>query len=211
MLVERVAEPRPVDEPTRRRRRYGWWPLAAVPLAVALVTGATYAATYDPLSEGGLSAFAEVESVESDDGSSRFVLPYRDRVEVFGVLSVRNDGRWPVRVERVGKPSHPGWSGLVQHKPDRNGLRAQDGTKTPFAPFTLGAGDEQMVLVSLWLDNCESNATGLSVTTVGVPVRYRAFGMADTKVIPLRIPWEVRLVPGSRCPREQVAGPGGAK
>jgi hypothetical protein len=191
---------------TRRR----WTALAALGLVLALGAGGTaYATAYRPLAYGAMSGVEGAELVEDEWADEpRYVLPYRDRQVTRALLSLRNDGRWAVRVERVGTPlgTPRFWRGLLDVRPDRNGLNPPNEyayADSPFEPFTLEPGEERTVAVALWTDNCEHSVPGSEMTVSGVPVRFRAFGMARTQYVPLETPWSV--VAPRRCPRPPAA------
>lgn len=183
--------------------------LGAVAIGLVAVGSATaYTSTYQPLEHGGGSGFPGARLTGSfADEDERWVLPYRDRTLVRALVSIRNRGRWPVRVERVGEPHDAPWHGLMDFRPDKNVLHPPNvygGDGPAFTPFTLRPDEERAVSVGLWLDHCEHNGVDVSMTFPEVPVRYRAFGMAHTTWLPLSSPWEVHYAKASQCPRPAV-------
>jgi hypothetical protein len=179
---------------------------AAAFAVVAAGCATTYAATYDPIEHGNGGGFLGARTAGSGD-DERSVVTYRDRTMVHGLMSLSNDGRWPVRVERVGESHDAYWHGLLDFRPDENVLHPPNvygGPGPAFTPFTLRPGEERAVSVAMWLDNCEHNGVGGSMSFPEVAVRYRAFGMTHTTWVRLPTPWEVRYATASQCPRPAV-------
>lgn len=178
--------------------------LGALALGLVAAGSATaYTSNYDPIEYGTTSGFPAARRAGSFD-DERWVVPYRDRTLVRALLTIRNGGRWPVRIERVGESRGAHWHGLLDYRPAENLLHPPDdygGDGAVFTPFTLRPDEERAVSVALWLDHCEHNGVGGSMTFPEVPVRYRALGMAHTTWLPLREPWEVRYAKASQCPR----------
>lgn len=175
---------------------------------VAAGSATAYTSNYQPLEHGSAGGFPGARTVGSfADGDERWVMTYRDRTLVRALVSIRNSGRWPVRVERVGEAHGADWHGLVDFRPDKNVLHPPNvygGQGDAFTPFTLRPGEERAVSVALWLDHCERNGVGGSMTFPEVPVRYRALGMAHRTWLPLREPWEVHYAKAAQCPRPAV-------
>jgi hypothetical protein len=162
---------------------------------------------------GGVASSASVRRplVHGSVGDTTDEAPYEDRTLVHRLLSLRNEGRFDVRVERVGAAPEvdpeSAWHGLVAVRPDQNVLNppnvhARSGP--PFQPFTLAPGEERTVAVALWLDNCEHNAPGSSMAVTEVPVRFRALGLTRTTEISLSTPWGVTVPRSYECPRPPV-------
>lgn len=182
-------------------------PLVAIALGVVLTTSTGIAAVRSSYGTLGFGSGSGLEGRGTTvAGGEGFVRLYADRTVVRGILSIRNNGRWPVRVEKVGTDPDEHWHGLVAYRPDLNvlnppNLYAYDGPA--FVPFTLAAGEERPVSVALWMDNCEHNAPGVSNTIDTVPVRYRVGGMVRTTWIELADPWTI-TTDGVRCPRPRA-------
>lgn len=197
----RLPESAPRARAGRRWRR--WLLVAGGVVVVALVAAATYVSRLQPLAEGAITGLEDSRPPTDDDG---FLVTYRDRTLTRGLLSLRNDGRVAVRVERVGaaRVAEGGeWHGLVDFRPERNGLNPPDDNAydaPPFRAFTLRPGEGRSVSVALWLDNCEHNGPGTTMTLTAVPVTYRVFGMRRTQLVRLGTPWSV-TAPAASCPR----------
>ncbi|HWL35380.1 MAG TPA: hypothetical protein VNQ77_04240 [Frankiaceae bacterium] len=182
--------------------------LGALALGLVAAGSATaYTSIYQPLDEGGGSGFRESRATDGFGEHEPWVVPYRDRKLVRAIFSLRNNGRWPVRVERVGRSNDPDWHGLLDFRPDENMLNppnVYDYEGPAFTPFTLRPDEERSMSVALWLDHCEFHSAGGSMTFSEVPVRYRAFGMAHTAWIELEKPFEIVYEKASQCPRPAV-------
>jgi hypothetical protein len=186
-----------------RRRR---WYLAAAALALLVAGGvASYGSVYQPLVVGSISGL----DGDQLDRNDRMVIRYHDGTLTHGLLALRNDGRWPVRVERVGEPPGPQSQGLVELRPESNVLNPPNANAyagPPFEPFTLRPGEVRAVAVGLWLDHCEFHPVGAHVTVTEVRVRFRAFGMARTAAVRLSDGgWTVRVDQAATCPRPPAA------
>jgi hypothetical protein len=169
-----------------------------------LVTG--YDDVVRPLRDGSVSGLqGSLDPGEMPDNDPwTIVLPYRDHVLVHGLVSLRNAGRLPVRVERVGEPPEAGEDDIAAFRPEENvlnGPNLYDYDGPSFRPFTLGPGDERAVSVALWLDHCETMSPDSFVRIETIPVRVRVLGFAHTQEITMSDPWTVAFSPDTDCPR----------
>jgi hypothetical protein len=134
--------------------------------AVAVAAAAAYAyldRLYRPLAAGSVST-AQTP-------------PYADGAQFTYNLSIRNEGRLPVRLVDVPL-GDPELDGLIV--PTGVRLRDEIGNERPFRPLTLDHGEEAWVRVRARFDHCERFVPGSSYTIVGHRVRYRVARIVET-------------------------------
>ena len=198
-----TAEPRWRPRLTRRTALVA----GAVLIAIAGIVFLTIPTWYRPLEEGSASGLHGGRDIDDDAFGDRFVIGYEDRTYAYGLLSLYNDGRFPLRIERVGNDREEFMHSLVEIDPERTLLPPPNvyGVEgAPFTPFTLDAGEERAVGVALWMDDCEFNGSGAFAAIGSVPVRYRILGMARTEWVDMRTPWTVHAP--EVCPRPRDLG-----
>jgi hypothetical protein len=174
--------------PPARRRRFGRWVLAAVVL-VLVVSGVSYATTYQPLVRGDFGLGPKFENAKLPDPSSR-VLPYIVGAPVLWGFSIRNGGPLPVTVNGVEWRTSKGPLGNVSFLVTRGDLsvaREIPGALDPMHPFTLAHGEQAMIVLRAVLSGCTVPPVGVGRNTIGVyslSVDFRALGISHTTTIP---------------------------
>lgn len=197
-LQERTEQERQAAREAARPRRRRILAAVAVPL-LAVVAGASYVGTYDPLSNGGgvlaagrdpgdfaLRADLRQDSLFGGDFSAGAVDPPAG--SRFGVaFGLANDGRFAVEVVDVrlslGDPYFT--------EPIAFTSQARGGSGMPYAPletFSLAPGRARDVGVSYRLPGCPDGPTVPSagaVTFPSVMVTWRFLGVTRTTDVPL--------------------------
>ena len=202
-LQERSRTQLPDAQPARRRR----WPFILFgALVVSLIVAGSYVANYQPLEMG--SSFAPGPDYLATNVEPSYVetttipLKYRDRATTSFGLTIRNRGPWGVTVTGV-EPSSGSLLDVAGGRlnPDPSAVSAELSETEDFYPFSLGTGQERLIVVVARFGNCENYLSpGGTTTMVQVFVRYRVLGISHTAHIDLRRGLVVETPPDSDCP-----------
>lgn len=141
------------------------------------VTAVVLAGRYQPVHAGSTSA-----------------RPLAEEGRAFGI-SIRNDGRFTLRVASVDVPD--GMRALLALRGQPTGI----GPRVPFRPFELKAGEERFVWTLTTLPFCARPlpASAAYSTIVSQIVHYKVFGLAKTAEVPLYTPVRMLLPPAGPC------------
>ncbi len=181
-----LTQPAPVlDEhsfrpPPERRRR----PIRVALIVLLLASGAlTWVARYEPLAPGSWFDVhgTEVTFPRTYGGSSVAVLTYEADARFDYAFTLRNAGPVAVTVTGVEIDLVPedDWAivelGVELTEPG-TGIAAES-TRRPFEAFTLGSGDQQMVVVNARFNPCTRIARGALMRFDSQTVHTRVFGI----------------------------------
>ena len=174
-------------------------------IAAAVAGGAVaWLLRYQPLHQVGdlqASSDLQVVLVEEFEGSGAHIAQYVDGGYVTYAFVVRNAGPVAVTVTDVPLPPQaqrrllqPVGAGLAgeQDVPDARSMRA-------FAPFRLGAGERQQVVIHARFDNCEYYTERAIEMIDTQHVAFRVAGMARTATVAFERPLLVRSPTIQRC------------
>ena len=176
-------------------------------LAALVAGGAGVLVRYQPLRTGSSSQSPQgskgVDSTDSSDGRTTYLVQYQDgRTASYG-FSIRNDGRWGITVVGFGGSEQTG--GLLDHfvyRMSDTGFTVDEGA---FKPFALGPGKERSIIVMATFANCESYIALAGVIYDHVTVRYKTLGIERTTEVPFGIKVEVVSPANANCPRPRAA------
>lgn len=183
-------------EPTKRRR----WPIvvASVLIVIVAIGAALYVAAshYQPLAQTLNGEYGS--EVTSSDGSLAINHPYGTnsvnwtepsgsfRVEV--IVTINNDQRFPVTIDKVLAPPNPSGNTNVQtffdSTPTKAGAYGFKGGPA-FKPTTL-ASEGQLQVVLHWTQQCVPRSAASGETTyTSVPVTFTFEGFHHTVNVPI--------------------------
>jgi hypothetical protein len=176
-----IQSPAPVP-----RRHFGRWIVAA--LVIALVTtGVSYVATYQPLTRGSFGLGPEFENAKLPN-SATGAFPYIDGAAILWGFSIVNDGPLPVTVTGVEWAKSVGPLGNVsfqvsKENPVSTGIGPGSSFLMPMHPFTLGHGQQRMIVLRAVLSGCTVPPVGVGrnfVVVNSLIVDYKALGVSHT-------------------------------
>ncbi len=166
----------------------------ALLVAVGAVAAAVaWASSYQPLGPGstGMSPV-----VSSEGALIETVAPFRNRKPFQIRFSVRNSGRFAVRILDV--PLEGGLPFIARKFTARSDERGT-GPPVPFHAFTLEPRRERLIVLRGRYANCTSWVAGTSVGYEAMPVRARFLRWTHTVFVKLFTPLVIRM-PAHRSP-----------
>lgn len=160
--------------------------IAVVLVAVAglLAAAVAWASRYQPLVTGSTS----LSPIPSQDGAlGEMVAPYRNGKPFQYGFSIRNDGRFSVRILAVPLDQRflPFRFRVFAEPSGSHGVGAHP---HPFRPFTLSPGSEWLIVLRGRYANCHDYAAGTSSGFDAMPVRARFLLWTHTVFVPLGAP-----------------------
>ena len=168
--------------------------LVVLAVAASIGVGVAWARSYEPLTTGS-TGLNPIPSHQGPVGET--VAAYRDGKPFQIGFSIRNDGRFAVRVVSVPVASVAGpftvRAYVVPSETD-DAARA-----VAFRPFTLEPHHERLVVLRGTYSHCHSLASGASITILSLPVRARFALWTRTVWIALTDPVVIRM-PAHRSP-----------
>lgn len=169
--------------------------LALLAVAAALAAAVAWARSYQPLLKGS-SGLSPVASRQGALGET--VAVFRDgRPFQFGV-SVRNNGRFPVRILQIAPLLRSSqWPFVV--RPFLSSTRIVGKPASAFHPFTLEPGHEREIIFRGTYANCDKYSVNSGVTLVSWPVRYRFLFWTHTVQVPLQDPIVINMPKRNPC------------
>jgi len=167
--------------------------LGFVALAAAVAATVTWAGRFQPVTTGTTG----VHPVVSSQGAlGEMVAPFRNGKPFQVGFSVRNSGRFAVRILDVPLTGfHPFAVRKFTARSDERGTRQP----VPFQPFTLEPGRERLIVLRGRYANCHNWVAGSSVGYVAMPVRMRFLRWTHTVYVKLFTPLVIRM-PAHRSP-----------
>lgn len=173
------------NESFRRRRMFRYVPVLFPPV---LVVAALLLAPYQPLSQTGdvqPGADMQAVTVEGFNETGVHLVKYEHGDTVTYAFTIRNTGPVGITVTGVPLPDH-GERRLLQ--PVAAGFPAghsDSGSEMlPFEPFSLGAGEEQQIILQGRFDNCEYYTERAIEVVDGQTIQFRVAGVTRTATVP---------------------------
>lgn len=195
-------------EESQKRRR---WPIVVVSVViVVLAIGAVLfvaARNYQPLSQSlngeyGSQIISSNGTLATNRVAGTSAIVWTEpsgsfRVEV--VVTLNNDRRFPVTIDKVLAPPNPSGTSDVHvyfdSKPGSPGAYGFKGGPS-FKPTTLASGG-QLVLVEHWIQECVPTSAASSTTTyMNLPVEYTFVSFHRTVTVPIKT---LTIAPRSTC------------
>lgn len=167
--------------------------VALVALGAAVAATVTWAGSYQPVTGG---ATGMNPRVSSQGALGEIVAPFRNGKPFQVGFSVRNSGRFAVRILDMPLTGfHPFVVRKFTARSDERGT----GPPVRFQPFTLEPGQERLIVLRGRYANCHNWAAGTSVGYEAMPVRMRFLRWTHTIFVKLLTPLVIRM-PAHRSP-----------
>lgn len=185
--------------------------VAVLVIAAGIVT-ARAVATYDPLEAGTTSRYPGarlVEPVETGELET-YDLPYQHGREGDLFFSVRNSGRWGVKIIDFPILHHRVFSLIKFAAVEVGDTSHQERPSVRFTPFILRSGEERLIRLRGVFTDCDHYEALSGNAFESFQVRYRFLWSTRTANIPLPARLKVTSPPNEGCPLQRPAPEGQA-
>jgi len=153
--------------------------LVLVIMLALLIAGIAWASNYQPLRAGSYGMHPDGHVGPAGE----FVAPFRDgRGFQYGV-SVKNTGRFAVRI--LDLPRNTNSAFHLRPFTMRITAHGMTGRVIPFRSFTLRPGQERLVLLRGSFARCRRHIAGMNTGIGALPVRERSLFWTHTVLVPL--------------------------
>ena len=189
------------------KRLIGW---LVVLIVLAAGAGFWWVRSYRPLEAGPVfgtvgATFRHGTIQASERPIYARVLDYRHGEEVATYFSIRNAGPFAVTVEGIEDLPVPpedfdGLLSFIEARMGRGNGEVDPGETVPLSPFSLGSGEERLVLLRWRFDNCRGWDPDDTLSGSRHEIGYRVMGLSRSATIELPGAWAVEGPPADECP-----------
>lgn len=177
-------------------------------LASLVASAVIFIANYDPLVQGSMSGVdphavdQRIETLGEPD--TVMFLDHEQGESFYAMFTVRNDGRLPISIERLGNRQQRGVfyavDALVHPGEESTGAVALPTDQwSGFSSFRLGPSAERRVAIEYRFGHC-AMGSGEVTSIDSVPVRFSIFGIGRNTEFQLPYALALRSPSGGGCP-----------